>query len=291
MAVALDASLDLGSVSASSLTAAFTVGAGTDRILFVGVSASTDLVTGVTYNGVAMTLVGKKNISSGGQGYLFVLVNPASGSNNVAISASGSTTITGMAVSYTGAKQTGQPDNHNEAQGIGIGDGSWTGTSLTTVAANCWGVGFFIISGGGTPAAQNGTHQLRVAAGRGLVDWETVIAAGGTLSLTMNQVGSGQQNWAYMIASIASDGLGSSVSPSASRSPSASTSPSISPSSSLSPSASLSPSSSISSSVSASVSPSSSVSASVSPSASTSPSASASPSNSGGGLLMMGIGS
>jgi hypothetical protein len=93
-------------------------------------------VTGVTYIAVAMTLVGKVLTTQGSNDrwvYLWVLVAPATGTNNVVITASSATSLWGVAAEYTGASQTGQPDaSATEAHGE---------KSLATVAHNCWGVG------------------------------------------------------------------------------------------------------------------------------------------------------
>jgi len=47
--------------------------------------------------------------------YLYYLINPATGAHNVVVSAGGSTIITACSASYTGAKQSAQPDAHTKA--------------------------------------------------------------------------------------------------------------------------------------------------------------------------------
>lgn len=63
---------------------------GSDRLLIVDAMASydgVDDITGVTYNGVSMGLIGKVQHSSETRWfYLFYLKNPASGTHNVVIS-------------------------------------------------------------------------------------------------------------------------------------------------------------------------------------------------------------
>lgn len=88
MAIATDASsLTSSGGYSNSLTISHTV-AGTDRLLPVGVhcrSATAD-VTGVTYNGVAMTLQGT-NENSGVVGMQwYSLVAPATGTHDVVVS-------------------------------------------------------------------------------------------------------------------------------------------------------------------------------------------------------------
>jgi hypothetical protein len=139
MAIAFDASTDGGLVNPnSSLTFSHTC-SGADRCLFVGVRSrlsTIDQVTGVTYNGVAMTPVvqiagdttSKRCVS------LWMLVNPDSGSNSVSVSGSASDVIIALAASYTGVLSTGQPD----ATGSNTTVGTSISTSVTTVADNCW---------------------------------------------------------------------------------------------------------------------------------------------------------
>ena len=141
MAIALDTSTSSSdnSGSATSLTWSHTC-TGTNLILIVTVSTTpqTDKVSGVTYNGVAMTRVGYAG-NSGSQSvasYMYYLLNPATGAHNIVVSVpSNSTNITGDAISYTGVLQSGQPDSYAV-------NNTSTGTTLdlttTVVATGCW---------------------------------------------------------------------------------------------------------------------------------------------------------
>ena len=87
--------------------------AGSDRVLLVGfgiyrASGDSDIVTGVTYNGAAMTKLGiTVDAQSNTATYLFALANPATGANNIVVSYSASTNYAwGVATSYTGVDQT-----------------------------------------------------------------------------------------------------------------------------------------------------------------------------------------
>src|SRR3990167_6346619 len=79
-------------------------------VITVTISAS-DYVTGVTYNGVAMTRVfdsGDSGAASHERSFSYQLVAPATGSNNVVIStnmASAFDAVNGNATSYSGAHQ------------------------------------------------------------------------------------------------------------------------------------------------------------------------------------------
>lgn len=140
MAIALDATSTANTTGTSS-TWAHTC-SGNNRILFVGVGTdfSGDVITGVTYNGVAMTeitrqaTIGTNNYFA----YLYYLINPASGANNIVVSASGSYNLRTDAVSYTGALQSGQPDAFNKA----TSNTTDQAVSVTVVAINSWIVAF-----------------------------------------------------------------------------------------------------------------------------------------------------
>jgi len=119
---------------------------GTNRLLIVAVNNPNQDITGVTYNGVAMT----QQLAPTGAGNLAVysLLNPATGSNTVAATGmGGSTSVMVIAVSYTGVKQSAFPDSKNN---------DTTNTNVrtlatTVVAANCW----LINCGAGTVDVSN----------------------------------------------------------------------------------------------------------------------------------------
>lgn len=68
-------------------TVVFDAGTGADRVLLVFVSWNerTNSISGVTYNGVAMTSAGAKVTQGTLSGQLWSLANPASGSNNIVV--------------------------------------------------------------------------------------------------------------------------------------------------------------------------------------------------------------
>lgn len=80
---------------------------GTNRYLFVGITGgTTNNVTAVTYSGVSMTQVGTtQQRPSSRYVYLYGLVAPASGANNVVITINGGDIGQSFAFGYTGAKQ------------------------------------------------------------------------------------------------------------------------------------------------------------------------------------------
>lgn len=105
MAVAADAVSTASGNGVTSISWSHTC-TGTDRALFVGMSHS-GTITGVTYNGVAMTLVNEAVPGDGAyKAAWWKLSNPASGANTVVVSFSASATGEGGAFSVTGAHQT-----------------------------------------------------------------------------------------------------------------------------------------------------------------------------------------
>ena len=130
MAVALAGGVGLSSVSpATSLTFAYST-SGSNRYLTVSVIIdSSSTVTGVTYNGVAMTnLVSIRN-TGGHIVYIWGLVAPATGSNNVVVTASSSTTIGAGAIAFTGVNQTTPTSSPQTNQADAVTSSSLTVTS------------------------------------------------------------------------------------------------------------------------------------------------------------------
>lgn len=158
MAIAFVSASDLGNANgASPFSASYTSGAGSDRLLIVvfdgDVATGADDITGVTYAGVAMTLAAKKvgQINQNRNLYFYYLLNPASGSNTVVISYSGSHYILAGAANYTGI---GSLDATNTNFGFAA---TTLATSLTTVADNSW----MMLASDGT----DGAHPAIAGAG------------------------------------------------------------------------------------------------------------------------------
>jgi len=113
MAIAFDAGGGTNiTTSSTSHTQSHTC-TGSDLVLLVGISvydSPYDVVTGVTYNGVAMTQIGKR-FRSGGRGvYLYILTSPATGTNTISIATSSSVRVGINSTSFTGCAQTSQPE-------------------------------------------------------------------------------------------------------------------------------------------------------------------------------------
>lgn len=148
MAIAFDAATFGGNNggATNSLTFPHTI-TGTLPFLVVGVAGDTiggaDDVTGVTYNGVAMTLADKftnASATNNRYAYLYWLIGPATGAHDVIVSATGTHYLLAGAASYTGAKATGQLDAHGATDSGAAA--STLASALLTGADNAWTVLF-----------------------------------------------------------------------------------------------------------------------------------------------------
>lgn len=148
-----------GSATADSLTFSHTCGTGVNRLLLVGISDSNgDGVTGVTYNGVAMTQLIKDVGGTSGYRYVYGLLNPSSGTNDIVISDSETTNLYAIGSSYTGVLQSGLPDDTDE---LNISAGTGGTLNYTTTIDDCWG---FFMAEGDNGDMTAGTNAVKVEA-------------------------------------------------------------------------------------------------------------------------------
>lgn len=175
--IQVDATSDGGQTTvANSLTWAHTC-TGTNLILVVGLTNGADDTTGVTYNGVALTAGPARAPTAGNEGAeLWFLENPATGANNIVASRTGTTSrLSGIAVSYTGAAQTGQPDSSNTGA---TASGTSLSISTTVVAENCWLVMMTDTSAGGEAAGAGTVLREAGSDASDLWDSNGAVAAG-----------------------------------------------------------------------------------------------------------------
>lgn len=114
---------------------------GSNRYLVVGVSMLSvggSSVTGITYNGVAMTLIGAiASVSGAVRSEMWGLIAPATGSNTIAVTLSGSLDSTAGATSFQGVHQTSPIEGYASATATNVGAADAT-VNVTTVADNDW---------------------------------------------------------------------------------------------------------------------------------------------------------
>lgn len=188
MAIAFDVATAGGSSTVgTTLTFAHTC-TGTDRILFVMAtgdnvaSSATDDITGVTYAGAAMTFINKTFVAADRYRYLFYLIAPATGANNVVITSSTSGGFkSGNASSYTGVKQSAQPD----ANVVNQTTGTTVTMTLTTIADNCWTV-LSAGAGGANAAAGTGSTLRADSTASQMFDSNGAKTPAGSTSMTVN---------------------------------------------------------------------------------------------------------
>lgn len=208
MAIAFVGAANGGSASvATSLTYSYTCGSGLNRLLVVAINGDvlTDLITGVTYAGVSMTLIDKQTANTGERWqYLFYLLAPATGANNVVISASGTCdSIASGAADYTGVSASGQPDattKHSTA----VAGNTFT-TSITTVTDSSWTILSDISFSDGTPPTA-GTGLTRRTFDPSFGSWSLhdsggVVNPAGSYSMTTNR-GSNANSWGHVVAAF-----------------------------------------------------------------------------------------
>ena len=153
MAIAKDNGSRPAAATVTEMTVAFTV-SGTNRILYVGIngdSGASDLTTGVTYAGVAMTLITSRRKDSDRWQSFWYLLAPATGSNNVVITNSSSSYTDPSFVSLTGVKQQAHEASNTGA----VVSGTSLSVSVTTISPNAWVVGY---GGCGVNVASFGTN-------------------------------------------------------------------------------------------------------------------------------------
>jgi len=201
MAIAYDTTTQ-GEQTGTSITQSHTC-TGSDRLLLVGVTpgeaSTSDIITGVTYNGVAMSLIDKQAETSGITVYIFGLVNPASGAHDYVISSSSSVAIKYCGVSYTGVKQTGLPDS--------VAKGTDADTSITmtttTVADNCWLASVLSKHRNDSAGANTTRRGISASDNFAFYDSNGAKTPAGSYSLNSTLTGSPPTDTAYVVISFA----------------------------------------------------------------------------------------
>lgn len=209
MAIAFDASSGSATNGTTSKTVSHTCSASATA-LFVSVVGDTaaDRITGVTYNGVAMTLV--NNVAPSTRWiYLFYLASPSSGANNIVASASASVYVGVAAASYTGTSITTQPEANNT--NFSVGAATSLGTSVTVATANAW----LVMAGKSTAAGLAGGAGTTFRTGDGF--------GGGTgiagIFDSNGALGAGSQTLTYTANSEALSAVVAAIAPASSATP------------------------------------------------------------------------
>lgn len=211
MAVAFDAAGGTTSLlQPASITWAHTVtGASTYLVVCVGLTAGViGDVTGVTYNGVAMSnLWNRQPVGFGIRGTGWGLKNPSVGTNNVVASISGANDgITGTSASYTGVDQTTPTGTAASAENASTGT---TATVDVTSASGELVVGGVVIGNVAT-AITIGAGQTQRASQDLIPNGEhrnIISDEAGAASVTHSWTWTGATDWTIGAVSLKPSGL------------------------------------------------------------------------------------
>lgn len=144
-AIAYDTTAKSSDTNVSTLTFAHTMSTGGDGVLTVMGAANTfdsctadpQDITGVTYDGVAMTFSNEGCLTGGGEdpwGEMWYQFNPSTGTNNVVITWTNSVTdAKGGSISLTGVDNTAP-----HAEGEATGDSNAPSVTLTITGTDVW---------------------------------------------------------------------------------------------------------------------------------------------------------
>lgn len=142
MAIAFDASSFNSGATGTTHTLAHTC-TGSNRLLVVTAYLNniSDLITWITYNWVSMTRISWINNWTSESIYMYYLIAPATGANNIVATTSSSATVIMQNASYTDIKQSSQPDASNTS--AYTNSLTTQSTSVNTIDNNCWTVWIF----------------------------------------------------------------------------------------------------------------------------------------------------
>ena len=179
MALAIDSSSKGNVNPGTSITFAHT-NTGSDLVLPVGVRTETilDLISTVAYAGVNATrIILRANVSATESFYGYMKLAPATGANNIVVTAASSISMSAGATSFTGADQTTNPENSNFVEG---NPANSLNPTLTVGLANCWLWGFAGWAAGGTITGGAGTtiRQQDLLFGNGYGDSNGTVSTG-----------------------------------------------------------------------------------------------------------------
>lgn len=184
-----------GNASTTTITVSFAVGNNSNRILTCVVyDNATNPVTGITYNGVAMTQVDTGNHGGGTHYQAYILVAPATGTNNLVISQPAGNPVRYVVHSYYQARQTSQPDAHTQNTNYPATGNYSVSLSPTTGTALFFAYGVPDTANiTGIPNNQQSNGGILIAGDNGMVSGSNSI----------NGTGGGATSWGLGIMYIA----------------------------------------------------------------------------------------
>ena len=161
MAIALDSTASVrGNTASANFT--HTVISNTNGALVVGTSVQDSNhanfpITSILYGASSLTKIRADEASGNNRTEIWYLLNPATGSNSISVSATGPIgELAVISMALTGVQQSGQPD----AQSGNTGNSATASCSIVTVADNSW---IFSMAGSEADFTGNGTSQTTIA--------------------------------------------------------------------------------------------------------------------------------
>jgi hypothetical protein len=201
-AITYDTAVSGGTTTNStSYTLSCTVGSNDNRLLVVGVMSlrgAADNVSGVTYNGVAMTKIATKASDADRRLYLYYLLAPDTGTHDIVVSYSAEfySTAVGAISLYNVAQQAHEVTNN------AAGYSTNATTSMTTVTANDWIVDVVGCDNGARDLAPQGGETGRWMNNTdGRVEGGT-LSAGAAGSKTLSWTIAASQSWGIIGAAF-----------------------------------------------------------------------------------------
>lgn len=171
-------------------------------IIIAGVWSVGNTCTGITYAGGAMTQIGSAFEFTSGQFLrIYFRVSPATGSNNLVASFSGTQNCALRGICFSGTTTASIPDSSAQNSGA---TGTAVGTT-TSVANNSMGVLFARFGGGDPSASTNMTSSVAMGATAGsfaIVGYSALKTPAGSLSMTATST-SLTDPWGSIIVSLA----------------------------------------------------------------------------------------
>lgn len=165
---------------------------GSNRYLVVGVAmfSLAQTVTSITYNGVALTLIGARSSITGAcRIELWGLIAPATGANDIVATLSGAIAFAGCASSFTGVHQTSPTEAFSSAQATNVGAADAT-VDVTTVADGDWTVDIVATDDAtiSVGSGQTSRNNVTGAAGSGAMSTEGRKSPAGSVTMSWTDV-------------------------------------------------------------------------------------------------------
>ncbi len=192
----------------TTLTYSHTVNAGSNTVLWV-VAWAANAVSGVTYNGVAMSQVVSVSLD-GGASAIYELKTPATGANNVVVTCGTTGNIRSQAFAFDGVDQT--------TPSSGYIQGYYGGTSpiSESIASAAGNLGLLVMGdrGGDSNTTYAGSGGATLVGGDTQSGWATaasyLLASGSTVSPGVSYSGGAVNSIEFMGFSITSAQLAAS---------------------------------------------------------------------------------